>query len=541
MQFDRQANQRSGHTRYTVLMYLLIAVFAPAELFSVPAIETPRRGGTLRLAFSSDWRSLDPAIAFDTESSPLQKLLFRGLIDFDDGIQLKADQAKDWNISPDGKTYTFHLKPTVRFSNGREVEAEDYVFSLERLLNPKTGAETQTYFLDILGAKEFRDGKATHVAGLRAPDRRTFVIELKEPRFTFRYILAMNAADVLPRDEVQKYGADFQYHMSGTGPYRIVEWRRGIRYRFERNPFYTGSDGNVDAVEIMIGGDPTLHAMMIERGELDRSLATAPDVVRFEHNPRLSSLLQRVPTANTDYFFMNTELKPFDDVRVRRAVSHAINVPRLVKLMKNFGVQGQGIVPPSMPWANPGLDHCEYNPEKAKALLREAGLEAGFKTQLWYIAVGPIYKRLAVGIEEDLRKVGIVAELKSANSEMFIVKSGTRQQVPCGVSGWFEDYPDPSDFLDPLLNGTRITASDCNNLAFYNNPAVNTLLERANNSLDTALRTRLFQESENLIMKDAPWVPLLHEEMPRLNSARLRGTQPHPVWLWRYERMWLNE
>jgi oligopeptide transport system substrate-binding protein len=502
--------------------------------------QAPRRGGTLRLAFASDWRSLDPAIAFDMSSSPLQKLLFRGLLDFDDGVGLICDQASDWSISPDGKTYTFHLRPGVRFSNGREVEAEDYVFSFERVLDPKTGAVAQTYFWDILGAKEFRDGKAEHVKGLHAPDPRTFIIELQEPTFTFRYVLTMTAAAVVPREVVRQYGRDFQYHMSGSGPYRIAEWRRDISYHLERNPHYSGTDGFVDAVDIVIGGDFTLHSMLLERNELDRAAATLADAIRFQHNPLRRSWLQRIDTARTDFFFMNTEIKPFDDVRVRRAISYVINVDRLLKLIGGFGVVAQQIVPPSMPWSNPGLHSHEYNPGKARQLLRDAGFPDGFKTQLWF-AKSLYWGQIAEGIQQDLHQVHIEAELHGINPETFYVKAGSRGQIPCGISGWVEDYPDPSNFLDLGFNGQVITDSDCNNWTFYSNPEVTSLLNQAKSSMDADERTRLFQNAEVMVMHDAPWIPILHPQYLGLNNPRLHGTQPHPVWLWRYERMWVDK
>ncbi len=501
----------------------------------------PQRGGTLQLGLPVDWRSLDPAVAFDADSVPLQKLLFRGLIDFDDGIGLVPDQASDWNISPDGKVYTFHLRPGVRFSNGREVEAEDYVFSFERILDPKVSSTGQTYFLGILGAGEFNQGKAAHVSGLRAPDHRTFIIELKEPQFTFRYVLAMNFADVLPRDVVQQYGENFQYHLTGSGPYRIKEWRRNIGYHFERNPYYTGTDGYVDAVDIMIGGDRTLMGMMLQRGELDWITGGVADYVRFSRDPKLRSWIELVNTANTDYFFMNTEIKPFDNVQVRRAMNYAINSERMARLAGIYNLPSHEILPPSMPWSNPGLPRYNYNPEKARALLREAGYPNGFKTQLWYILSREDDARMAQGIQQDLSEVGVQVELKQASYIAFQLKAEARHQVPCGVWGWMEDYPDASDFLDVLLNGERITDTDCNNSSFYNNPEVNRLIDQGNASNEAGERTRLYREAERLIMTDAPWVPILHERIPMLKSPRLHGTTPHPVWLWRYQYMWLDQ
>jgi len=525
-----------------ILPFLLLwAVLAATTHAGEPAAATPRRGGTLHLTSPSEIRTLDPAIAFDTFSLPLVHLLFRGLLDYDDATGLVVDQAKDWNISPAGKTYTFHLRPGARFANGRDVEAEDYIFALERILSPQTGSPGQTYFLAILGAREFVDGKAAHVSGLRAPDKTTLVIELKEPSFTFQYVLAMPFASAVPREVVRQYGTDFQSHLIGSGPYRLAEWRRGISCRFQRNAYYHGTDGFVDDVETMIGGDDAATTMMLERGELDQVAWVSPaQAIRFKRDPRLRSWLTRVNVADTDYLFMNTEMKPFDDVRVRRAVNYAINRERLLRLNGGFGTVAHGVVPPSMPWSNPSLPRYDFDPEKARALLREAGYPGGFKTELWYLLDAPNNIRLAEGLQQDLRQVGIEVELRPANFTAYNAKSSTRHQVPCGIWSWFQDYPDPSDFLDVLFNGERITETDCNNNAFYNNTNVNQCLDEAVKSLDPDERTRLFRQAENLIMQDAPWAPLIHEQYPVLYHPRVHGADPHPVWLWRYEHMWLN-
>jgi ABC-type transport system substrate-binding protein len=497
---------------------LLCTISNTAMLAGETPIVTPRRGGTLHLASPSEIRSLDPAIAYDTFSWPLVRLLFGKLLDYDDATGLVTAQAKDWNISPDGRTYIFHLRPGVRFANGREVEAADYVFAFERVLSPKTGSPGQTFFLDIKGAREFVDGKAAHVSGLRAPDKATLIIELKEPRFTFRYVLAMPFASAVPREVVQQYGTEFQYHLTGSGPYRLAEWRRGIFWRLERNPYYSGSDGFVDAVEIMIGGDDATLTMMLERGELDQVAPSPAQAIRFKRDARLRSWLTRVDVVDTDYLFMNTEMKPFDDVRVRRAINYAINRERLPKLAGGFATVAHGVVPPAMPWSNPDLPRYEFDPEKARALLREAGYPDGFKTELWCQADAPIFMRMAEGIQQDLRQIGIQAELKPANFAAYLEKSGTRHQVPC----------------------ERITDTECNNNAFYNNPDVNRCLDAAVKSMNPDERTRLFWQAENLIMQGAPWAPLIHEQLPVLYHPRVHGAGPHPVWLYRYERMWLD-
>ncbi len=520
---------------------LLIIFLCTLLLAAAPAAETPRRGGTLQLIFLSDWRTLDPAIGFDASSAPLQKLLFRGLLNYDDGINLLPDQASDWNISPDGKTYTFHLRPGARFAHGREVEAEDYVFSLERVLDTRTRSPGQSYFLDIAGAREFAAGKAEHVSGLRAPDARTLVIELAKPAFTFRYVLAMPFASALPREVVRQYGADFQYHLVGSGPYRVTEWQRERHWRFERNPHFSGpGDGWVDAVDIMIGGDRPLAAMLVERGEVHRAEVDAVTALRFSRDPKLKSWLHLVSPVNVDYLFLNVEMKPFDDVRVRRAMNYAVDKRRLVKIAIKLAVAADGIVPPSMPWTNPDLPKYEYSPEKARALLREAGLPDGFKTKLYYIRTLTLHRLMAQSIQQDLQAIGVEAELRDLSSSAFEVFGRTRHQAPCGIWGWLQDYPDPSNFIDTLLGGDRITDEDCNNLSFYSNSEVNRRVIAARELQDPAERLRLFREAETIAMQDAPWVPLTASQYAIVCHPRLHGDVPHPVWNWRYENMWLE-
>jgi len=501
----------------------------------------PRRGGLLRLWNPTDWRSLDPAIAFDAESAPFQKLLFRGLLNYGKGTDLVLDQAAAWEVSPDGRTYRLQLKPGVRFAHGREVEAQDYVAALERILDPATGSPGLSFFLDVVGAQEFSEGRAPHVAGLRASDARTLEIELRRPVFTFRYVLAMNFADAVPRELFSRGASPAAAHLLGSGPYRIAEWRRGLGYRLVRNPHYTGTDGFVDEVALMLGGEASSAALMLERGELDRVNADPPTRLRFQRDPRLRAWMHRVTPMDVGYLFLNTEMKPFDDVRVRRAVNHAVNRARVVGLTAGQCVVADGIVPALMPWSNPGRPEYPFNPDRARALLREAGLADGFATELWYIQSRAVDQRVAVGLQQDLAAVGIRLELRSVSYPAFETKVRRRGEAACGIWGWLQDYPDPSTFLDTLLNGDRIQGGSGNNQAYYNNPAFNRCVNEAATLSDAAARLRLFREAEDIALRDAPWVPLYHEQYSILRSPRLHGDVPHPVWLWRYETMWLSE
>jgi ABC-type transport system substrate-binding protein len=508
----------------------------------------PKRGGTLRLALPTDVTSLDADLAFDTISEPFIMLLYQGLVTYDDGLKVIPCIAKDWQLSPDRLTYTFHLRPGVRFSNGREVVASDFVYSLERNLDPKTDGLTEGYFEGIDGALDFRAGKTVHVRGIRAPDSNTLVIKLQAPDPTFLYILTLPGAYVIPREEVEKFGSSFASHPVGTGPYILKEWRRGVKMRFERNPQFTLPDQQyLDAIEVNEGGDNALHLMMFERGELDIADITeepgipVPDFLRIEHSPRWQGLIESISAASSWYLALNVEMPPFDQLKVRQAMNYAIDKNKVIRLLHQTVVAAKGILPPPMPGFNPNLKDYPYDPAKARQLLAESGFTNGFTCKLWLEEGNPLLEPAASAIQFDLAQVGITAQLNPVTLPAFIASSERRKTMQCGLTGWSQDYPDPSDFLNTLFNGTLITDEGCQNSSFYNNPAVNALLAEAATCPDPERRLSLYQTAEQTIVSDAPLVPIFYQRVFGLHQPWLHGVRLHPVFYFRFERMWKDQ
>jgi ABC-type transport system substrate-binding protein len=530
----------------------LLAAFgmAAADVPRNPSVTNapiPKRGGTLRLALPTDIASLDPALAFDTVSEPFLFLLYQGLIEYGDGLKLVPCLAKDWNISEDQRTYTFHLRPGVRFSNGREVVASDFVYTMERNLDPKTAGLTESYFEGIVGAKDFRAGKTTHVSGIRAPQSDTLVIELESPDPTFLFILTLPGALVVPREAIEKLGPSFASHPVGTGPYLLTQWRRGVKMRFERNPLFPQADRQyLDAIEVMEGGDSTLRLMMFERGEIDIADITEepgipiPDFLRIQRSPRWQGLIEGIPAAFTWFLNLNTEMKPFDDLKVRQAMNYAIDRDKVVSLLHGTVIPAKGILPPPMPGFNPNLTGYPFDPAKARQLLAVSGHPDGFSCKMWYEAGNPLLEPAASALQYDLAQVGIKAQLNPVTLPAFIDSMGRRKTMQCGISAWSQDYPDPSDFLDSMYNGNRITEEGCENIAFYNNPQVNAVFAEAATCNDPEKRIRLYQTAEQTIVSDAPLVPLFYQRVFALRQPWLHGVKLHPVLYFRFERMWLD-
>ena len=276
---------------------------------SAPPPTTGWVPGTLRIGQRSDFRSLDPAVANDSDLVPVVRMLYQPLLDYDDGVNLVPLVAEKMpTLSADGKTYTFQLKKGVRFSNGREVTADDFLYSWTRLLDPKTKSAGASYIVDkIAGAHDFADGKADKVEGLRALDRYTLEVQLAKPDLTFLYVAAMTFLAPVPREEVEKYpeadrNEEFAVHPVGNGPFVLKEWRRGLRMRLERDPHYWGKPPALDAINVTFGLDDLNQQMMFERGELDlEETIPAPDYVRLRKDPAWQPYFVRL-VFNGEYY-----------------------------------------------------------------------------------------------------------------------------------------------------------------------------------------------------------------------------------------------
>ena len=528
--------------------FLGARVGSAADLFQYSSATnepTPKRGGTLRVALPTDISSLDPAKGFDTISFEFMLLMYQGLVEYGDGVNLVPGLAADWNLSADRLTYTFHLRPGVRFSNGRELEAADVAYSLERTLDPKTAAPTETYFEGIAGANEFRAGKVAHVSGIQAPVRSMVTIKLTAPDPTFLYVLTLPGGLVVPHEEVARWGAAFETHPVGTGPYVLTKWRRAFNLEFARNPLYPLAERQyLERIQVMIGGDTTLHLMMFEAGELDLAEVDTnpgipiPDFLRVIRSPRWQGLIERMPVAAVEFLSLNVEMPPFDNPKVRQAMNYAINKDKLIRLMHGMVMPADGILPATMPGFNPHLQGYSYDPAKARELLAEAGYPGGFSFKLWYRAGNsPIPDML----QYDLKQVGINAELNAVSFASLLDSEERRHTVQCSLGAWSQDYPDPSDFLDVMFNGNRITEEGCQNTSFYNNPSVNRLLAEAATDADPEHRLQLYQQAEQIIVTDAPYVPLDHQYTYALHQPWLHGVDLHPVVYFRFERMWLDK
>ena len=515
-----------------IILFLLLFT-----MVSLRAAEKQRRPNILRLARTGDPATLDSVAMQSMQDFFLWPLLYLPLLDVTNRTELVPCAARAWNVSPDHRIFTLRLRPGVRFSNGREVAAADYVYGLERCLNPATGAMIEGYFHGILGAMAFIAGETNHVAGLRAPAADTLVIELERTDPTFPYLLT--AFSAVPREEVERLGPAFSVRPVGDGPYVVQKWVRGARLQFTRNPYYHGPEPqHLDGVDVLIGGDETTRLMMFERGELDVSEVPFASLRRLTHDPRWRGLLERETLVGTRGLILNTEIPPLNNVLVRRAINHAINRDLRLHVAQGVSMHAEGMIPPTMLGYNPHLRGYDYNPARARELLRESGLSLPLHTELWH---DPGASAEAQGFQADLDQVGIEVELKAISYNQLVQAEQTRGRVPMALDSWYVTIPDPVNILATQFDGRSVTNAATMNVAFYNNPEVNRLLDLAAPEVDLPKRYALYQQAEELIVRDAPWVFLCHGNLIVLRQPWLKGPLVDPLSALRYDRVWIEK
>jgi ABC-type transport system substrate-binding protein len=226
-------------------------------------------------------------------------------------------------------------------------------------------------------------------------------------------------------------------------------------------------------------------------------------------------------------------MAPFDQLQVRQAMNFAIDKGKIVRLMHNTVIPAKGVLPPSMPGFNPNLSGYLYDPAKARQLLAASGYADGFSCKLWCLETV-----ITSAVQYDLAQVGIKAQINLVTPPALADSTGRRKTVQCFLWGWLQDYPDPSDFLNTLFNGNRITEEGCQNTSFYNNSKVNDLLAEAATCKDPDRRLRIYQAVEQTVVSDAPLVPLYYPRQYGLHQPWLHGVRLHPVLYYRFERMW---
>jgi len=516
----------------TSLLKRSAAAFAiTASLLSVPAAALAQDGNAITVTYKDDIATLDPAIGYDWQNFSMIKAIFDGLMDYEPGTAtLRPGLAESYEISPDGKVFTFKLRDGVQFHNGRAMTAEDVKYSFERTVNPATQSPGAGFLGSIEGFDAMQGGTATELSGVRILDPKTVEVTLSRPDATFLSVMALNFSFIVPKEEVEKSGADFGRNPVGTGAFKLAEWTLGQRLVLAKNAdYYREGAPKLDGITFEIGQEPVVSLLRVQNGEVDVPGDGIPPA-KFREvmgDPGQATQVVEGVQLHTGYITMNTKAAPFDDLKVRQAVNMAINKDRIVQIINGRATPANQPLPPTMPGYVEGFEGYRYDVEGAKKLLAEAGHEGGFETELFVANVDP-QPRIAQAIQQDLAAVGIKASLQSLAQANVIAAGSSAEGAPMIWSGgmaWIADFPDPSNFYGPIL-GCAGAAEGGWNWAKYCNEALDEKAAAADAMVDpgqAAERAAAWGEVYKGVMADAPWVPVFNEKRYTMRSARMGG------------------
>ncbi|MGQ2904866.1 MAG: ABC transporter substrate-binding protein [Neoaquamicrobium sediminum] len=515
---------------------LLLAGVAAAALSASAALapafaQDIKQGGSMTVTYKDDVSTLDPAIGYDWQNWSMIKSLFDGLMDYVPGTtELRPEIAESYEISEDGTVFTFKLRDGVKFHNGRALTAEDVKYSIERTVNPQTQSPGAGFFGSIKGFEEASSGDADGLSGITVVDDSTIRFELSRPDATFLHVLALNFAHVVPKEEVEKYGADFGKHPVGSGAFKLTEWTLGQRLVFERfEDYWNPGVPKLDQIVFEVGQEPVVALLRLQNGEVDVPGDGIPPAkfIEVKDDPKFKDLIIQGGQLHTGYVTMNVKMEPFDKVEVRKAVNMAINKDRILRIINGRAVAANQPLPPSMPGYAKDYEGYAYDPEAAKALLAEAGLGDGFETELYVMNTDP-QPRIAQAIQQDLKAIGINASIKSLAQANVIAAGGEENQAPMIWSGgmaWIADFPDPSNFYGPILGcGGAVTGGW--NWSWYCNEDLDAKATEADSMVDPAKageREAMWRDVYLQVMEDAPWAPVFNEERFTIRSERIGG------------------
>jgi peptide/nickel transport system substrate-binding protein len=491
------------------------------------------REGEATLVFGRGFDSvgLDPAHEVDGESFKVIESLFDGLVRYREGsTEIEPALATRWEMSADGLTWTFFLRPGVRFHDGTRLDAEAVFFSFARQMD----LDPPHPFHQVGGNYPFwrAMGMDDVVADIAAVDSLTVVFTLKKPSAPFLANLAMPFASVVSPTAVAAAGEDFFKHPVGTGPFRFVDWVKDDHITLAGFADYWGGKPALDRLIFRSIPENSVRFLAFTQGDLDGMDGIVPDdVAAIERDGRFTLLRQ--PGLNVAYVAMQCEKPPFNDVRVRRAVNHAVNREGIIHaLYRGLGSVAAGPLPPTIWGFHSQLTPYPYDPERARELLAEAGHPAGLETTLWTM-VGPRPympepQKVAQAVQADLAQVGIRARIVTYEwgTYLDLVQHGKHDLC---LLGWTGDNGDPDNFLYALLDRDVASAYPSTNVAFYKGEEMHALIMEAQRSLDHERRVACYVKAQEIARRDAPWCPLAHMTDVIAFQRLVRGFTMHPT------------
>jgi peptide/nickel transport system substrate-binding protein len=523
--FGRRSMLNCQHPESSSLAQSLLLLGALLAATACTPEDQRRPDDVIVIGQIAEPKSMDPHVATSLNDFRILVNIYEGLVRFrDDTLEPEPGLARRWNVSDDGRRYTFRLRENVRFHDGTAFDADAVKFNFERMLNENhpfhaTGPFPLSFFFEKVEAVE-------------VIDRYTVAFQLAEPFAPLLSNLAYPIGLMVSPEAVRRHGIGYGRRPAGTGPFRFVDWQPGRRVMLERNPDYWGKPARPGVLVFSPITDAMTRVAELMAGSIDVATELSPDnVALLRGDPRFRVHEQTGP--HLWFVILNTRAKPFRDRRARQAVNYAIDKRGLVEnVLRNTATVAAGPVPKAFGWAyNEAVEPYPHDPERAKGLLRQAGFGDGIVVRLLAPTSGsgmlaPV--QMAAAIQGDLAKAGVDVRIETYEWNTFLAKvnQGLTGQAEMAEMAWMTNDPDTLPYL--ALRSAATPEHGGFNSGYYENPQVDALIERARTATHRAERARLYRKLQRIVHDDAPWVFVANWRQNAVTTRRLKGFALQP-------------
>ncbi|MCT2536070.1 ABC transporter substrate-binding protein [Aquibacillus koreensis] len=475
-----------------------------------------------------DTVSLDPAVVNDGQSYKVIQNIYDTLVRYGDmDTDITAGLADDWNISDDGLTYTFTLREGVTFHDGTDFNAEAVVTNFEKWMSPsEENAGKYAVYATLFGGYKGDEGHV--IDSVVAKDESTVVFTLNQVQPLFLDYLTNTALSIGSPTAMEEQGDAFGENPVGTGPFVFEEWKRNNRIVLSKNEnYYLEGLPKLDGVIFRVIPDNSARLNALISGEIDIMDGLDPNNVSQIEADEYLNVFER-PSMNTGYLGFTVTREPFDDPLVRQALSHAIDRESIIAAFYNgYGTPAKNIAPPSAFGFNDDVEAFDYDLEKAKALLEEAGYGDGFEMDLWAMPVSRPYmpdaNKVAETIQASLAEIGVTANIQSAEWGTYL-EDVVAGEYDSFLLGWTGDVPDANSWLSALLHKESIGSL---NSAQYDSDEVSELISDARSTADQDVRSELYNEAFEILRNDVPLAPIVHAKPVLAGGTNVVDFFPH--------------
>jgi peptide/nickel transport system substrate-binding protein len=483
----------------------LISMLILAGSLAQAQQEKPKSGGTLVYATGTDALTLDPQFVTDVPTSRAVMQIHETLVEYDQNMNIIPCLAESWTTSPDRLTWTFKLKKGIKFHDGTPFNAEAVKYTFDRIVDPATASP--------------RKSTLVMVKEVKVVDEYTVAITTNKP---FAPLLAQLTAyniSIISPTAAKKWEKKYAQNPAGTGPFKLENWTPGERIVFARNENYWGEKPYVDKVVFRVIPEDSTRVMLLLSGEAD-VIASVPPVLTEKLKQSKDVKILRKTGFRTIYVGLNNKIKPFTDVRVRRAVAHAINPEAIVNgILNGMANIGGSFESPVIPGAIQGLKPYPYDPARAKKMLAEAGYPNGFTTQ-FYTPTGRYLmdRQVTEAVQGQLKEVGIQAEIKTPDWGTYTALLDKGTEVPIFLLG----KGSPTGDLDLTLNLTIKTGGMMNQFQFSNSK-IDEMIKEQEGIIDTKKRYQVLYDIQKIVYDECPAVILFYEDQIFGTRANIEG------------------